>query len=88
MITQDEKWTVRQCAAHHGIEPVTWRSYVSRRTRTGAPAPAGQFDGRTPYWWASEVCAWHRPGRGARTDLKGTGQFTAEEGEGTVEPTS
>lgn len=81
-MTQDEKWTVRQCAEHHGIEPATWRSYVSRRTRTGAPAAAGRFDGRTPYWWASEVRAWRRLGQGARTDLKGTGQLPTEETEG------
>jgi hypothetical protein len=64
-----EKWTVRQCAEYHGVQPATWRSYVSRRDRTGAPAPAGHYDARTPYWDAAEVRGWERPGPGARTDL-------------------
>ena len=61
MTTQDEEWTVRQCAEYHGVQPSTWRAYVARRDRTGAPAPTGQLDGRTPLWSANEVRSWQRP---------------------------
>lgn len=64
----DEKLTVAQVAARLGIAPSTWRSYVNTKH---APAKDGEYDRRTPWWFASTIDAWAaaRPGRGARTDL-------------------
>lgn len=68
VVDQDAEWTVRQCADFHGVQPGTWRSYVARRAQTGAPAPVGQRDLRTPVWLSAAVRGWRRPGAGARTD--------------------
>jgi hypothetical protein len=62
-----ETWTRAQCAEHWGIKPDTWSGYVSRGQ---APKPILHV-GRTPLWDADQVKGWHRPGPGARTDLKG-----------------
>ncbi len=62
----DTEWTVKDCAAHWGIAPSTWRSYVARGH---APAPARRV-GPTPVWDPEMVRAWQRPGRGARTDME------------------
>lgn len=57
MCAVDEKLTVKQAAARAGIAPKTWRAYVA----TGfAPPKDGQYDGRTPWWWASTVEKWQR----------------------------
>lgn len=64
----DEKLTVAEAAARVGIKPVTWRGYVHAGQ---APQKDGEYDKRTPWWYASTVDAWNasRPGRGARTEL-------------------
>ena len=54
-------WRGVDCAAHVGIQPNTWRTYVS----TGrAPQPVTNLGDRMPLWDADEVRQWHtgRPG--------------------------
>lgn len=53
--SSDEKMTVAQVAEYLGIESSTFRAYVSRDQ---APAPDGQHDARTPWWWRSSIDAW------------------------------
>lgn len=64
-MVEDEKLRTAQIAERLGITSSTWSSYV---TRGQAPKPDGHYDGRTPWWLASTVEAWHasRPGRGVR----------------------
>lgn len=61
--------TVADAAKRAAIAPSTWRAYVARQQ---APAPDGQYDGRTPWWWSTTVERWmaNRPGAGARTDRR------------------
>lgn len=40
-------YTARSAAAYVGVEPGTWRAYVSRGQ---APKADGHHDARTPYW--------------------------------------
>lgn len=42
-----ETYTARSAAAYIGVEPGTWRAYVSRGR---APKADGHHDARTPYW--------------------------------------
>lgn len=54
-------WRGVDCATHVGIQPNTWRTYVS----TGrAPQPVASLGDRMPLWDANEVRKWHdtRPG--------------------------
>jgi hypothetical protein len=62
--------TAREAADLAGVRPHTWDAYV---TRGYAPEPDGKF-GNQRYWLRSTVENWlrNRPGRGTRTDLKGT----------------
>ncbi len=53
-----DQFTVRDVAELLGIEPVTFRAYVSRGQ---APKPDGHIDARTPYWSRSTIEIW-RPG--------------------------
>jgi predicted DNA-binding transcriptional regulator AlpA len=64
MDEQIEEWLVKDCAAHWGVKPSTWRSYVARGQ---APQPVRKV-GRESLWDAAEVRAYSRPGQGARTD--------------------
>lgn len=61
-----ERLTVAQAAELVGVTASTWRAYVARDQ---APKPDGEYDRRTPWWYASTVKAWHkaRPGRGRRS---------------------
>lgn len=53
----DEKLTNPQAAARCGITASTWRAYVA----TGrAPAKDGEYNARTPWWWASTVERWQQ----------------------------
>ena len=69
-MSQQERWTAKQCAAHVGIGVSTWRDYVADHR---APAPLSGYDPDTgrKTWDPVTVRAWHagRPGQGARTDL-------------------
>ena len=76
MTTSEEWWTVADCAAYVGVDPMTWRGYVSRGT---APAPDDPDDDRvpqrrTPRWRPGTVQAWQetrmRPGVGGRRSAK------------------
>ncbi|HLL69112.1 MAG TPA: hypothetical protein VK453_25855 [Micromonosporaceae bacterium] len=64
-----DRLTTAEAAKLAGVQPVTWRGYVHRQH---APPPDGHLDARTPYWYRGTVETWitHRPGRGARTDLR------------------
>ena len=44
--------TTAQVAGLLGIEPATWRAYVSRKQ---APPADGWHDKRTPYWFRSTI---------------------------------
>jgi hypothetical protein len=79
----DDQLTARQVAAMAGIEPGTLRKYV---TLGLAPAPDGQL-GTQNWWHRSTVEHWlrNRPGRGARTDLKGKPSMAQAAGEGADE---
>lgn len=61
-------WTADQCATHRGIARKTWHRYVL----AGREPAHDHHDPRTGerLWAADTVTAWHRPGRGARTDLR------------------
>lgn len=52
-----------------GVAPSTWRDYVSKGL---APQPDGKI-GNSNWWYRETVEQWKtgRPGRGARTDLRG-----------------
>ncbi len=54
-------------AASLGIQPATWRSYVSRGQ---APEADGHHSANAPWWNCSTIDRWRRdrPGQGARTD--------------------
>jgi hypothetical protein len=62
-----ERWTTTQVAEHCGVNPGTYRDYVSRR---GAPGPLRERDPETgaKLYDAAAVRAWHegRPGKGWR----------------------
>ena len=57
-----ERLTVSAVAERLGIQPSTWRSYVAREL---APKPDGEYDRRTPWWFASTIDAWNGPRRAA-----------------------
>lgn len=62
-----EWWSAKECAAHWGITPRTFRDYA----RAGR---APRYRRRNPEtgvqeWDAAEVRRYERPGQGARTDL-------------------
>lgn len=50
-----DKLTATSVAAMLGIQPVTFRAYVSRGQ---APPPDGRYDKRTPYWLRSTIETW------------------------------
>jgi hypothetical protein len=50
-----ERLTASQAARVAGVQPTTFRSYVSRGQ---APEPDGHIDKRTPYWLRSTIAAW------------------------------
>jgi len=52
----DEKLTNDQAATRAGIQASSWRSMVARGA---APAKDGQYNKRTPWWWASTVDRWN-----------------------------
>lgn len=59
-------WRGVDCANHVGIQPNTWRTYVS----TGrAPQPVANLGDRMPLWDANEVKTWNqtRPGSPIKT---------------------
>jgi hypothetical protein len=66
-----ESWTTAQAAAYCGINPSTFRDYVSDGR---APQPMDERDPVTgaKLYDADAVRDWHehRPGKGTRTDLK------------------
>jgi hypothetical protein len=66
-----ERWTTQQAAKWCGVQPDTYRSYV---TRGYAPSALNERDPVTgaKLHDAAAVREWHagRPGRGARTDLQ------------------
>jgi hypothetical protein len=74
----DPLLSTAQVAARAGCRPGTWRAWVARRDRTGAPEPddpgdlAAPANRRNPRWRQSRVDAWlaARPGKGTRTDLQ------------------
>jgi hypothetical protein len=71
---QGEWLDVKACAARRGIQPGTWRAYVSRGQ---APPPDDPDDAdptrpvshRRPRWRPETVDGYKYPGRGARTDV-------------------
>lgn len=58
-MTERERWTVAQVAAHWGVAESTVRAYL---TRGQMPAADGRL-GRTPWWWADTIRR-HRGGAG------------------------
>ena len=60
--------TVRQVASHLGLSVRTVQDY-----RLDGRLPEPTMVGRTPTWTRAQIDAWqaNRPGRGARTDLRG-----------------
>lgn len=54
-----EQWTVPDVATHIKVEPSTVTSY---RARGQMPEPDG-YMGRTPWWWADTIRAWHESRR-------------------------
>jgi len=60
--------TATECAARGGVAPATWRAYVHR----GQAPPARGGSPTLRLWEESEVDTFlaHRPGPGARTDLR------------------
>jgi hypothetical protein len=54
---------IASAAAHVGVEPETWRVYITRGT---APDPICRVGG-SPAWTAAQLDAWERerPGQGA-----------------------
>lgn len=63
--TDRELWRVKECAAHCGLTPSSWRAY-SAKGRT--PESVGSLDTKTPLWDAEAVREWHmsRPGSPGR----------------------
>lgn len=64
--TQLEDWvperlTASAAARLAGIQPATFRAYVSRGQ---APEPDGHIDGRTPYWLRATIEQWRAPVEG------------------------
>ena len=58
----DDKLTVTQIAVLYGIQPSTFRAYVTLRNgKRYAPEPDGKLDGRTPYWLRSTLEQWRTP---------------------------
>lgn len=55
--------TVTAVAQVLGIEPVTWRAYVSRGR---APQPDGHLDARTPFWYRDTIVKWEAAREAAR----------------------
>lgn len=55
VVRTPDQLTVRDVAELLGIQPVTWRAYVSRDQ---APKPDGHIDARTPYWRRETIEAW------------------------------
>ncbi len=57
-----DQLTTADAAALVGVDPATWRKYVSDGR---APQPDGRL-GRTPWWTRSTIDAWlaARPGQG------------------------
>lgn len=70
-----ELWTTAQAAAHCGVTPSTFRSYL-RRLPGLTPVPNIRSEDGSRLFVPDEVKAWHakRPGRGTRTDLKKQGE--------------
>ncbi|MFJ8309787.1 MULTISPECIES: helix-turn-helix transcriptional regulator [unclassified Streptomyces] len=68
-------WTVADIADHWGVTPQTIRTYRSRK-RGELPEPDKLF-GRSPVWKPATIIGFQRPGRGARTDLKGEAPVAA-----------
>lgn len=64
-----DQLSAREAAALAGLQASTWDAYV---TRGYAPEPDGRL-GNQRWWYRSTVETWMatRPGRGARTDLRG-----------------
>lgn len=62
--------TVAQVAELVGVQPATWRGWVSRQWPRDNPAPRSRpedaLDRRTPRWREAEVRAWmaRRPSAG------------------------
>lgn len=71
----DGEWLdVEACAARRGVQPSTWRSYVSRG-QAPPPDDPDDKDGRPrnhrrPRWRPETLDAWTWPGPGARTDVR------------------
>lgn len=61
-----EQWSTVDVANFLGVAPGTVRAYSSRGQM---PQPDGKI-GASPWWWASTIREWQRPGRGSRSDLK------------------
>lgn len=63
----EDRLTTADVARLLGIDPATWRGYVSHRKPVQNPAPPadGKFDARTPWWFRSTIEAWqaNRPNR-------------------------
>lgn len=53
-----DQLTTAQVAAHVGITPATFRSYVAKGI---APAADGWYDARTPWWYAATIEEWRQP---------------------------
>lgn len=69
-----DRLTGPQAAAQVGVDPVTWRAYVSRGQ---APQPDGRDPGTDrPWWHRKTVTAWQESRRGLawRADASPTGQ--------------
>ncbi len=68
MTLQGVGLTATECAARGGVAPATWRAYVHR----GQAPPARGGSPTLRLWEESEVDTFlaHRPGPGARTDLR------------------
>jgi len=65
-----ERWTTTQVAEYCGVNPGTYRDYVSEGR---APGPLNERDPETgaKLYDSAAVIKWHanRPGAGTRTDL-------------------
>jgi hypothetical protein len=69
-----ERWTTQQVCAYLNIKPDTYHRYVVEQ---GAPAAVSREPGRNGQnlYDPAAVLEWHanRPGQGARTDLRESG---------------
>ena len=61
-------WDIADVAEYWGVSSQTIHSYRSRK-RNELPPPDATF-GRSPAWKPKTIIDFHRPGPGARTDLK------------------